>query len=435
MSKTVLIQMMGEFTITVEGKDPVPLSSKTRKGVSLIEYLILNYGKQIPKQRLLNILWSDYVHANPESALKTLVSRLRKTLNDIADGLGECIVTRKGTYTWKEPDNMRISIDLPDIMQIFEMLPREKDDGKRCDHYRRLLELYRGDLYLTGDIEGGEGYRAALHNEYLNAVYEYIEILMQKELYNDIVEVCKQARRIDQFDERIYMEMMHAQVEANRLDDAMEEYRRVTGLNRRYLDAEPSEEMQKFYEKMKNSGNALKFNLEAVRTSLLKDQSVPGAYVCNYEEFRHIYSLMGPTLERLGCNIFLGLIMLQEQEKGAMKQRSGYVKLQNAAAGEKKPKVIRVFSESGKSETLPSQGDQETGICTDPMTGLIAILCENLRRGDVIMRYSDEMIMLLLPTVNYTTGNMIMERVRYLFFETFSAEKFTFHYRLGELHT
>ena len=67
------------------------------------------------------------------------------------------------------------------------------------------------------------------------------------------------------------------------------------------------------------------------------------------------------------------------------------------------------------------------------MSSLIDILHENLRRGDVVMRYSPGMAMLLLPTVNYTTGNMIMERIRYQFLEKNPGSKTAFRYRLGEL--
>ena len=387
-NKTISLKMMGEFSISINGQETATLVAKTRKGVALIEYLILNWGKQVPKQRLMRILWSDYLHANPESALKTLVSRLRKTLNEICDGLVHLIAPLMTAL----PSALTF-----EIMQIFEDLPREKDEERRRALYKQLLRLYTGDLFLTGDLEGGEGYHAALHNEYLNAVYDYIELLMEHEEYNQIVEVCKKARKIDQFDERLNMEMMQAQVEANHLEDAMEEYRRVTDLNRKHLDVEPSEEMRKFYEKMIRSGNTLKFNLEAARTQLSVDEEIlHGAHVCGYEEFRQIYSLLAPTLERLGCNMFLGLISLQDQDE-------------------------------------EDESTQDAALQRQQMNSLLDILRENLRRGDVVMQYSPTMAMLLLPTVNYTTGNMIMERIRYQFLESNPGSKSAFRYRLGEL--
>ena len=395
MSSSVSIRMMGEFTIIADGTETGTLVSRSRKGVALIEYLILNIGKQVPKQRLLNLLWSNYIHMNPESALKTLVSRLRKMLNEIHEGLGGCIVAQRGSYSWESLPDMKI--DLLEIMEIFEALPREKEEARRIGLYKQLLRLYTGDLFLTGDIEGGEGYKAALHSEYLNAVYEYIELLSKREELSQILEVCRKTRKVDEFDERLYMEMMRAQVESNRVDDAMESYRKVTDLTRRHLDSEPSEEIQTFYKKVVQQGSSLRVNLETVRGQLMDPAvQVKGAYVCEFEEFRRLCNLMLPTLDRLGCSMFIGLITIQDQ-----------------------------------NETGGPQMSQ--GALSRHMDILLEILHDNLRRGDTVARYSDSTAMVLLPTVNYTTGNMIMERIRSLYLEKGQGEKIPFQYRLGEL--
>ena len=394
MSEDVTIRMMGEFSISVNGKEVTNLASRTKKGVSLMTYLVLNAGKQVPRQRLKNMLWSDYLHANPDGAMKTLISRLRKTLDESREGLGECIGSQRGSYYWQDVPGVKV--DLLEIMNIFEDLPREKDPVRRESLFRSLLHLYTGDLYLTGDIEGGEGYQAALHTEYLNAVYEYIEFLMEKEQVSKILDVCKKARKIDQFDERLYIEMMQAQVGANRLADAMEEYRKLTDLTRKHLDAEPSEEMQKFYQKVIQSGSSLKFNLESIRTELQKGKEGEGAYQCGFEEFKQIFNLLNPTMNRLGCSMFLAMILLSDQDS----------------------------AEPSETENIRIR---------KLMDSLFVILHDNLRRGDIMTRYSSTMAIVMLPTVNYTTGNMIMERIRHLFFEENPDAGVPFHYRIDEL--
>ena len=393
MDRQVEIRMMGEFLIIVEGTREVSLVSKSRKGVALIEYLILNKGKQVPRQRLINTIWSGYLHTNPESALKTLVSRLRKMLNDICDGLGGCIVSERGSYRWDNLPGMRV--DLLEIMDLFEELGREKDDGKRTALYSRLMKLYHGDMYLTGDINGGTDYQVALHNEYLNSVYDYIELLMRSGEYKKIIEVCRKALVIDEFDDRLHIEMMQAQVSGGRLEEAMEQYRKVTDMNLQYLDAEPSEEIQAFYKKIVHSGNSLKFSLDSIRADLKDENIKHGAYVCGYDEFRRLFNLMRPTLERLSCPVFLGLVMLND--------------LNESEDGVKSPERQAMVK------------------------SLIEILCVSLRRGDIIAKYTDTIVAVMLPTVNYTTGNMVMERVRHLFFERHPGVKIPFHYRLGEV--
>ena len=83
MGDTIRIQMMNTFTIYINEIQADHMVNKSRKGVALMQYLILNREQPVPNQRLLAALWSEEKSANPENALKTLVSRLR-ALRDLA---------------------------------------------------------------------------------------------------------------------------------------------------------------------------------------------------------------------------------------------------------------------------------------------------------------------------------------------------------------
>ena len=67
------------------------------------------------------------------------------------------------------------------------------------------------------------------------------------------------------------------------------------------------------------------------------------------------------------------------------------------------------------------------------MTGLLEILKRNLRKGDTITHFAPTIFALLLPTVNYTTGNMVMERVKRLFYRRYPNSNVVFNYRVGPL--
>ena len=72
MNDQIRIQMMDHFTIYINEQKADYLVNKTRKGVALMEYLILHQGQPTPNYRLLVTLWSEDKSANPENALKTL---------------------------------------------------------------------------------------------------------------------------------------------------------------------------------------------------------------------------------------------------------------------------------------------------------------------------------------------------------------------------
>ena len=87
MDTSIRIQLMNTFAIYIDTQEANQLLAKSRKGVALMQYLILNGGQSVPNYRILGTLWADDHSANPENALKTLVSRLRIILNQIYPGM------------------------------------------------------------------------------------------------------------------------------------------------------------------------------------------------------------------------------------------------------------------------------------------------------------------------------------------------------------
>ena len=100
------------------------------------------------------------------------------------------------------------------------------------------------------------------------------------------------------------------------------------------------------------------------------------------------------NLERLGSTMFLGIIML------------GYI------------------------------GDNSSDVRREScMAGLQQILKSNMRKGDIITRFSDNIYAMLLPTVNYSSGNMVMERIENLYYREYSSLAISFFARISPLGT
>ncbi len=382
--------MMGNFLIYINEQRVENPVSKSRKGTALVEYLVLHRGKPVPNQQLLSALWPEHSVTNPENALKTLVSRMRTLLNQMSAGLGACIVSDRGAYHWETLPGMRI--DALELMELFDGLSPQRDSDKLREMYERILELYEGDLYQTGDLEGDTGFAQQMHQQYLNAVYGYIELLRKQEDYNEVIAVCRTALEVDSFDDRLHIELMKAMVNLNRTSDALVQYKHATNLTYRYLGAPPSPEMMAFYQEMNKVRQSLKYNLDAIRNELHNSSLERGAFVCDYEMFKAIYNLEMRNLERLGTTMFLGIIMIGDGEDAV---------------------------DSIKQDNI--------------MNGLIEILRDNLRKGDIITHFSPSVVALLLPTVNYKTGSMVMERVRAMFYKRFPNSNVPFHSRLGML--
>ena len=389
----VFIRMMDLFTIEADGVNHEELMAKSRKGVSLIQYLVLERGRPVSSQRLIRELWSDRRSDNPENALKTMVSRTRAALNAISPNLGSCIVSGQGNYRWQNRPNVRV--DVLEIIDLINSLRHEPPSPSHRKTTEKLMELYTGDLYLTGDLLNGHSTSNWLHNEYLSAVYRYIELLKGTEEYTKICDVCRRAMQIDDLDEQLHIELMQAMVNLNLPNEAAAEYRALAKQSREVLDAEPSEELQEVYESLAEAGKTIRFNLDIIRNELIeKEGGARGPFFCDYEVFKEVYNIYMRNLERLGSSMFLGVIMLGE-------------------AGDKGNAVRRESC----------------------MAGLQEILKTNMRKGDIITRFSNHIFAMLLPTVNYSTGSMVMDRIEHLYYQEYSALAIPFFSRISPLGT
>ena len=391
MGQSVRMTMMGSFHIFIDERRVENPVSKSRKGTALMEYLVLHRGASVTNQQLMQELWPEHSVTNPENALKTLVSRMRLLLNQMYSGLGSCIVSDRGAYHWQSLPGM--AIDAVELLDLFDDIPNQPDPQVQRKMYQRVLELYQGDLYQTGDIEAESGFAQQMHSKFLSTMYGYIELLRKAEDYNEICAVCRSALEVDSFDDRLHIELMKAMISMNRTSDALVQYKHATNLTYRYLGTPPSPQMSAFYQEMNKARQSLKLNLEAIREELHNSSLERGAFVCDYEMFKSIYSLEMRNLERLGTTMFLGVIMIGDSD----------------------------------------EGDQDSMRQDSIMNGLIEILRDNLRKGDIITHFSPSVVALLLPTVNYQTGSMVMERIRKLFYQRFPNSDIPFHSRLGLL--
>ena len=385
------IHMMGSFWLEANGQSYDTLVSKTRRGVSLLQYLILERGRTVSAQRLIRELWAGRRSESPENALKTMVSRMRAMLNGISDGLGACIGYEAGGYCWRSSE--KVEVDALEIISVLEKLKASTNIDEQSFLISRLQQLYTGDLFQTGDINNGIAQVNYLHREYIEAVLRYVDQLKKIEAYNEICDICRKALIIDDLDEQLHIELMQAMVNLNRASEAMAEYRKVVKTQKSVLDTEPSEEFASYYNTLAEAGKTLKFNLDVIHNELSQqDTDRRGPFFCDYRAFKEIYNIEMRNLERLGSTMFLGVIML----------------------GEPDGSLSPVSRESG-------------------MAGLQEILRNNLRKGDIVTRFADNIYAMLLPTVNYDTGSMVIDRIQDLFYKEYPSGNIAFHARISPL--
>ena len=73
MRDIIRIQMMGEFVIYINERQADHMVNKSRKGLALIEYLIVGHGQPVSNQRLLSAFWGSPI-ARSVMTLGTIVT-------------------------------------------------------------------------------------------------------------------------------------------------------------------------------------------------------------------------------------------------------------------------------------------------------------------------------------------------------------------------
>lgn len=387
----IQIHMLGGFHVFINGIAVDEQVLKTKKGCMLLQYLILQRGKPVPTVELYEALWPDDENSNPANALKTLISRTRATLTKLSPLFADCISTQRGSYRF----NIDCGIEV-DIYE-FETLTHRLADVRVLDDesnalFQTMLTLYAGDLLPANASENWVVARNVdLHNRYLKAVLSYIELLQKKNNYDEIIHVSRIALDIDAFDERLHISLMDALVRAGRNNESLMQYKHATNIYYRYLGAQPPEALQDFYKQIITAGQELEMNIDLIKAELAEAGKVRGAFVCEYAVFKDIYHLQARSLERLGLSMFIVLM---------------------------------------KVNTIDGT-PFEPLVLDDIMKRLLDVLRNNLRKGDTVSQFSPTQFALLLPSVNYDTGKLVMERIRRAFYREQANSNIMLTYRFG----
>lgn len=390
--KSLEINVFGELRILVDNVDISQTIWASKKKTALLEILILNRQRPMSVERLAEMIWGEDEDINAENALKTLISRLRKDLEE--SGLAGAIVTIPGGYMWNP--------DLPatiDVFRMEELCDTLSDveflDPDVRDQFEELLHIYTDDLLTNSSLSKWITPKSVYyHNLYLKTVYRYIDLLNKEEEHGEVIRVCKIALDIDAFDSVLNLELMSALLNTGKSKEAMEQYQNTTNLQYTHLGLKPSDEIINFYKELIKGEKTSEAEIEEICDELRKSQPESGAFVCEYAIFNDIYHLQMRNLKRLDTAMFLALVDVRRMDNKQME------------ALELKQVMARTLD----------------------------LLRENLRQGDTISRYSPLQYVVLLPSVaNAKMARMVVERLKRLFYSNGQNAKYIFSYSVTPL--
>ena len=369
----VRFQLMGTFLMTVNGLPDRRIGGRTGKATAVMQYLMVRRGQKVSTSELMETFWSDEDIDNPESALKTLISRQRAALNEICDGLGKCIVSGRGTYGWVSLDNVEM-----DVYELWDALAAAEDETASAEDRDAAAEvvqrLYAGDL-LDGcsHNEWARPAAAGLLRRYGDVACAYAYRLLSAGHENEAIRVCRRYIQAYNLDDRIYCTLITALTNLGKTEEATETYREIANLHYRCIGDKPGEALQRLYlDSVQPSSK--EFNIDILCNELKDADNADRAYVCEYPVFKALFNFHVRNLDRMGLSMTMGIITLRRADG---------------------------------SELNPAELD-------DGILKLLNLLQQNLRKSDAVTRFSSSVVAVLLapPLSDFDT---MMKRVRRVF--------------------
>lgn len=197
------IQLLGGFSIALNGIDVLPGRRNTRTGL-LLAYLLLKPGKRISRQHLAYTFWPDSGDVQARTNLRGLLASLRKQ----APELFAYIRDDDPYLGWRSDNSQTIDVvEFEAALQradSFAQIDREKVIGA----LKEAVSLYRGELLPGHYDEWVLAERQRLQTALLDALAWLIELLEESRQGREAAYYAEMLLQSDRLRETSYLLLM-----------------------------------------------------------------------------------------------------------------------------------------------------------------------------------------------------------------------------------
>jgi DNA-binding SARP family transcriptional activator len=364
------ISVLGGLVIEWNGAELTDEINRSLKLWNVLAYLIIHRNRPVPQSEFIEHFWPGEHGANPANALKTLLYRIRVLLEPIFGTDLQPILSLRGSYCW----NKAIPCDL-DIDHFDELFALASDSSnsvqERMAIYEQMLTIYRGGFLpkLSGHM-WVISISTHYHSLFLQAVKDYAALLESTHHYEEMAAVCTRASQQDPLDEDVHTLIIRALLRQGKDSAALNHYESTCEMLYQNLGVRPSPELQALYSEIMAVEKELETDLIVIQRDLNETANRPGAFFCEYGFFREAYRLEARRATRSGSSVHIALLTVSLPD-------GGVPPLKNLAA---------------------------------TMDQVKEVLISNLRRGDVVSKYSAAQYVIMLPAANFEDTQLVLDR-------------------------
>jgi hypothetical protein len=238
--------------------------------------------------------------------------------------------------------------------------------------------MYKGDfLPKLSELIWVVTNSAHYHALYLSSIRSFSAVLVERELWSELNELCVKALEIDPFDEYLHSMLITSLLKQGNSAAALGHYETATNFLYRNLGVRPSESLRKLYLEIMNQNNLYDadIDMDTLLDNLRDAANDPGAFICDPGFFKLAYRLEARRAARNGSSVHIALLTLTTSDNS--------------------PPPLRMLNAS--------------------MGHLLEAIKSGLRKGDVASRYSGAQYVLMLPSANFEDSQLVVNRIVRLF--------------------
>lgn len=217
------------------------------KARSLFQYLLVNRGRVVRRERLFETLWPAAAWSSAASSLRVAVHAVRRALEPPAGGRPVEIASLAHGYRLTATD---LWLDVDEFDSALREAHAAEARGSRARAvawYRRAARLYTGD-FLTGEtgdwvVEQREYYRALA----LQALTSLRADALRRDDHAEVLELCRRILDIDPYQEETYQTLMVLHARRGELGQVRNWHRMCVRRLRDDLDVRPTETTRRIF--------------------------------------------------------------------------------------------------------------------------------------------------------------------------------------------
>lgn len=220
------IQMFGSLTISCLGKSVSTFP--TRYVSELLSYLLLYPQKQHAREKLIAYLWPECDTRKGRARFSTTLWRLRCVFKDLHVAPGDFLSTSRDWISWR-PTRPYTS-DLSDFLDQISLAHAAQTNPAREAALQKAIFVYTGDLCTGLYADWCLIERERLARTYLAALGELMEAALDRQAYQQAIELGQTILQEDPLREEIHRALIHCYGRSGQLTNAIRQFQLCTNL-------------------------------------------------------------------------------------------------------------------------------------------------------------------------------------------------------------